>query len=306
MFIAFTVVSIFMTEFSPLLGMIIFSSAIIVVVGVIDDIYELSPYLRLFIVWPVATLLTIGGGLTFYMTNPLGEGLIYFDFLVTKTGLPFYPELIFPAHLIIMVWIIWVINMVKLTKGASQLPGMAFFAFLTIAAVSLKYASGNPAQYETAVLAMIMAGAVLAFVPFNFPPERIFPGDSASAFIGFMLGVLSILSGGKLATAFIVMGIPAIDMVATIFFRLIQGKNPLTSAGRDHLYHKLMDLGMDKRLVILIYWMFTAILGAISILLNNSREKLFVFATIGALTLGVFVVSHYWIQRQINSQNELN
>lgn len=299
MFIAFSLVSLLTIESSPLLISLIIGGFIIVAAGVIDDLHELSPYLRLFVIWPTAALLVIAGGLTFYTTNPFGEGLWYYDTWKIITSLPFFEVILLPAHAIIVVWVIVVINTIKLTKGASQLPGMAFFAFLTLAAVALKYSSGNPAQLETAFLATIMAGAVLAFVPFNFPPERMFPGDSAAAFIGFMLAVLAILSGGKIATAFIVIGIPAIDMFATIAVRLLKRKNPLTTAGQDHLYHKLLLLGVDKRLIILLYWVFTAVLGAISILLDNSREKVLVLVLICGLTILAFILTHLWLQKKL-------
>jgi UDP-GlcNAc:undecaprenyl-phosphate GlcNAc-1-phosphate transferase len=210
--------------------------------------------------------------------------------------------LVIPAHLIIVAWIIWVINMVKLTKGASQLPGMVFFAFLTISAVALKYAYGSEPQLATAYMSLIMAGSVLAFVPFNFPPERMFPGDSASAFIGFMLGVLSIISGGKLATAILVLSIPAIDLIAIVITRLMKRQNPLTHGGKDHLYHKLMALGIDKKIVIFIYWLLTALMGVISIWLNNSQEKLFVLAVVVAITMGLFLTIHVLLSRRIDGE----
>lgn len=300
MYIAFFLVSLIGLPHSPILIALLIGSGIVVIAGVLDDKYDLSPYVRLFIIWPLAAFVAIAAGLTFYMTNPFGEGMWYLDQLQLNLPALFGQfVLLLPAHLVIVLWIVWVINMVKLSKGASQLPGMAFFAFCTIAAVSLKYASGNPGQFETAALAVIMAGSVLAFVPFNFPPERMLPGDSAAAFIGYTLGVLSMLSGGKLAAAIIVLGIPATDMLATITVRLLQKKNPLATPGQDHLYHKLMALGLDKRIVILSYWIVTAFLGIIAIGLDSGRQKLFVFATVVVGTLGLFVWTHHLLKKRL-------
>lgn len=296
MYIAFSVMSWIFLGHEPIVKALIFGGGIIVIAGVLDDKFDLSPYLRLFFIWPLAALIAISAGLSFYMTNPFGEGLLYFDWLQIQTMVDAFPFFIIPAHIVIIVWVIWVINMVKLSKGASQLPGIAFFACLTIAAVALKYSSGNPTQILTASLAVILAGAVLAFLPFNFPPERMLPGDSAAAFIGFIIAVLSILSGSKLAAALIVLSVPAIDMLVVIFLRLKRGKNPLTAAGQDHLYHKLMQLGVRKELVILFYWTVTAILGLLALVPVGTTSKLFVILSILVVIIGIIVLVH----RKIN------
>ena len=127
MFIAFVVSSLLFLPHSNLLYAILIGASIIVIAGVIDDLFEISPYIRLFLIWPTAILIVISQGLTFYMTNPFGEGLLYFDYWQFGLPLEWFPYILIPAHLIIIALIIWIINMVKLTKGASQLPGMAFF-----------------------------------------------------------------------------------------------------------------------------------------------------------------------------------
>jgi len=292
MYIAFSVIAWSAFPHEPIVQALIIGSGIIVVAGVFDDKFDLSPYLRLFVVWPLAVFIVIGAGLSFYMTNPFGEGLLYFDWIRIATPFDFFEFLLIPAHILIVAWVLWVINMVKLSKGASQLPGIAFFACLTIAAVALKFSSGNPTQFMTASLALILAGAVLAFLPFNFPPEKMLPGDSAAAFIGFVIAILSIMSGSKLAAALIVLSVPAIDMFVVIALRLRRGKNPLTAAGQDHLYHKLMRLGVRKEVVILFYWTVTAILGLLAVVPSGSTSKFLVILAVLVIVLGVIVLVH--------------
>lgn len=293
-FLAFSTISMLALPETPLLWGILLGGGIIVGAGILDDAYDLSPYLRLGVVWPIASLCVIWAGLTFYTANPFGEGILYYNSLTQDIG-PF--TLIIPAHIMSVLWIIWVINMVKLSKGASQLPGMAFFAFLTIAGVAFKYAYGDPSQLATAVLSIIMAGAVLGFVPYNFPPERMLPGDSASAFIGFMLAILSIASGGKVAAALIVLSIPAIDMATIIIKRLWRKTNPLTTGGKDHLYHLLMSYGLTKKDTIYIYWITTALLGILAIGLDTRQEKILVFVGILAIFLGTLALIQHSIRR---------
>jgi len=292
MYIAFSIMGMSVFGDEPIVRALILGGGIIVIAGILDDKFDLSPYLRLLAIWPLAALIAIGAGLSFYMTNPFGEGLLYFDWIQIPTPFDVLPFLIIPAHIVIIVWVLWVINMVKLSKGASQLPGIAFFACLTIAAVALKYSNGNPTQMLTASLAVMLAGAVLAFLPFNFPPERMLPGDSAAAFIGFIIAILSIMSGSKLAAALIVLSVPAIDMFVVIMLRLRRGKNPLTAAGQDHLYHKLMRLGVRKEVVILFYWTVTAVLGVLALLPSGSTGKFFVILSILVVIIGIIVLVH--------------
>lgn len=292
MYIAFSVIAWSTFGHEMIVRALVVGGGIIVFAGVLDDKFDLSPYLRLFVIWPSAVLIAIAAGLSFYMTNPFGEGLLYFDWIRVAIPFEMLPFLIIPAHLVIIGWVLWVINMVKLSKGASQLPGIAFFACLTIAAVALKFSSGNPTQLMTASLALILAGAVLAFLPFNFPPEKMLPGDSAAAFIGFVIAILSIMSGSKLAAAIIVLSVPAIDMFVVIALRIRRGKNPLTAAGQDHLYHKLMRLGVRKEVVILFYWTVTAMLGLLAVMPSGSTSKFLVILAVLAIVLGVIVSVH--------------
>lgn len=286
MFLAFLICALLFAEIDKYLIAILAGSFINVLVGTLDDKYDFPPILRLF-TQVISALCIVFVGITIYMTNPFGEGLIYFNkWQLSIPGFP-HSQFTLPSDFILILWIVWVANMVNWSKGASQLPGQAVVAFLTLAGVALKYQAGNPAQIQTALLSFILAGSVLAFLPFNFPPERMLPGFGTSTFIGFNLAVLAVLSGGKVAAAILVLGIPAVDMFLTLARRVLNKQNILYG-DRKHFYHQLLNLGFSKRQVILIYWVITALLGFLALNLG-SEGKFFVLAIVTVIVTAAFI-----------------
>ncbi len=277
---------------SPLIKALLIGSLVNVAVGILDDRYNLSPYLRLLVTLPLSALPLIWTGYQLTLSNPWGGEILQFRWAKISLGQIFF---YLPEALLIIFWVVWLTNLVNWSKGVSQLPGVAVISFLTLAGVALKYQAGNPHQILTAQLGLIFAASCLAFLPFNFPPERIFPGFGGSTWIGFNLAALSLLSGGKLAAALLVLGIPTADMFLTIFSRLRQKKNPLY-AGRDHLYHLLLALGLTKRQIIFSYWAFSSLLGLIALQLER-RQKLFALLSVLLATGGIFLFIHYLVSR---------
>ena len=100
---------------------------------------------------------------------------------------------------------------------------------------------------------LFRSGAFAGFLPWNFYPQKIMPGYSGKTLAGFLLGLLAILSYGKLGTALLVLGIPTIDAIFTLTRRVAKGKSPVW-ADRKHLHHVLMDAGWGKRRIALFYW----------------------------------------------------
>lgn len=275
MFLGFLVTTlIFVPLDFKILGLIL-GSFLVVLVGTIDDKYPLSPYLRLFLTQPAAALVAVIFGVRIpfsVLSNPFDGYFI----------LPYILEIA-----LIIFWVVWVMNMINWSKGVSQLSGVGVIAFLVLALVSLKYQAGNPDQLRTALLAIILAGAALSFLPFNFPPEKMLPGFGASTFVGFNIALLSILSGGKLAAALVVLGLPVLDMLIAIVRRIKNKKNPLFG-DREHLYHKLLDLGLTKRQVILFYWVVTVFLGVLAVFLKRDG-KVLVLSLLSIIVAGGFV-----------------
>ncbi|MFC1653422.1 glycosyltransferase family 4 protein [Patescibacteria group bacterium] len=261
---------------------IILGAALLAVTGVLDDIYDLSPYLRIFLGLAAALIVVASGIGIAFVTNPFG-GIINLSTPQIAFELFGKTRTIWVlADLFAVVWILWSMNMVNWAKGLDgQLPGIVVVAAFVVGLLSLRF-TGDVTQWNVTVLAALTAGAYLGFLPWNFYPQKIMPGYGGGAIAGYMLAVLSILSGSKLATMMIVLGVPMMDAVYTIIRRLAHGKSPVWG-DRGHLHHKLLDLGWGKRRVAVFYWIATAILGTAALQLN-SRQKLF---TIVLLVLGV-------------------
>lgn len=252
---------------------IILACSVVVVVGSIDDVFDLSPYLRL-VTNLVAAGIVVGAGIGItYITNPLG-GLIHLDILkITVDLLGRERNIIVLADIFAVIWIVWTMNMVNWAKGLDgQMPGIAVISAVVIGFLSLRFFP-DPNQIPVLVISAITAGAYLGFLPFNFFPQKIMPGYGGGALAGFLLATLSIMSSSKVATMMLVLGVPFMDAVYTIIRRVLSGKSPVWG-DRGHLHHRLMDLGWGKRRIALFYWLVSAILGAIALGLD-SRGKLF-------------------------------
>lgn len=258
--------------FDKTLAGILIGMLILLLVGLLDDKYQnLSPYLRLFVQFVAAITVVLTGTSIQFITNPFG-GIIYFA-----------PQI---SSFLTIVWIVWVMNMINWSKGVDgQMPGIVTVAAFILGLLSLKLnLPYNPSQIIVAQLSFITAGSSLGLLIFNWYPAKIFPGFSGSTILGFMIATLAILSGAKLATAGLVLLIPATDFAYTFLRRILQGKSPVWG-DRGHLHHKLLEIGLSHRQIALFYILGSVTLGAAALSLSSSG-KLFAAALVGAVTLG--------------------
>ncbi|MCK4525389.1 MAG: undecaprenyl/decaprenyl-phosphate alpha-N-acetylglucosaminyl 1-phosphate transferase, partial [Candidatus Andersenbacteria bacterium] len=118
------------------------------------------------------------------------------------------------------------------------------------------------------IISIAVAGAILGFLFFNFHPAKIFMGTSGSMFLGFILAVLAIFSGGKIATALLIMGFPILDAVWVIVQRIKAGKSPFR--GDDcHLHYKLLKNGWSQRKVVLFIYLICLSFGVSAIVFQS-------------------------------------
>jgi UDP-GlcNAc:undecaprenyl-phosphate GlcNAc-1-phosphate transferase len=268
------------------------ASSICLLVGVLDDKLDLSPYLR-FIVNIIAAIIVVFAGINVpFITNPFG-GILFLNSL----HIPFlgFIELNFISYIIAIVWIVWVVNMLNWSKGVDgQMPGIVAISAIIIGILSLRFPVLDQYSLMSATLSFIIAGASLGFLVFNFYPAKIFPGYGATA-IYLLLAVVSILSGAKLATAILVMGVPMTDGAFTILRRILTGHSPFWH-DKKHLHHLLLSLGFGQRRVALFYWIISAILGALSLVLS-SKGKLFAIIMLVIIAGGTILFLHFFINR---------
>lgn len=272
---------------------IFFAAFLALSVGLLDDklnsqARDVSPYLRFFVNIVTAVIVVANGVSIHFITNPLGAGVLHLD------TIHFGPLLL--SDFLSVLWLIWVMNMINFSKGIDgQMPGIVAISAIIIGILSLKL---NPQLHGSSIdaqLSFIIAGAAIGFLIFNFYPAKIFPGYGATS-LYLLLGVASILTSAKLATAILVMGVPLVDFVFTIIRRIINKKSPF-QGDKKHLHHILLELGYSQRQIALFYWSISGILGMLSLLLE-SRSKVFAILMVIAFTGGALRFLHMITKRK--------
>jgi len=277
---------IFITPNKIIIG-IMFSSFLLVLMGILDDYADISPYLR-FIGNILISIIVIAFGLGIpYISNPFG-GVIRLDtWQIPVSFFGNHTVWVF-ADLIAIVWLTWTTNMINWSKGVDgQLPGFVGIAAIFLGLLSQRFISHDISVTTVTLLSFIIAGAYIGFLPFNFYPQKIMPGYGGGGLAGFLLGILAILSFGKVGTAILILSIPMIDAIYTMIRRMKKFKSPF-KADWGHLHHRLIEIGWGKRRIAIFYWFITFILGVASLFLKGI-EKVIVIMTIAILLL-IFII----------------
>jgi len=271
---------------------------VLLVLGIIDDIRGVKPLFKLFWHIVAASLVVIFGLSISYIRLPFGEHLeltnAIWNFQVFHTNFQIIPW----SNLLTVFWIVLLINTMNFLDG---LDGLAS-GISTIAALVLFFLSLSLAQPASALLSIIFAGCILGFVPWNFNPAKIFMGDSGSMFLGFMLGVLSVISGGKVATAFLVLGIPVLDVGWVAIRRIISGQSPF-QADKYHLHHRLITAGLTQRQAVLMLYLVSAIFGIVAIFSQTEGKVqafMWLLLVMGALAITLIILEYIKKRTQKN------
>lgn len=285
--------SLFFLPLDKHLKGIILGAGIALIVGILDDRFEekIHPLLRLASNFLAATIVVLSGIGIAFVNNPFG-GIIRLDSPQICFTFLNQPHCLWVlADILAIFWIAWTMNFVGWSGGVEgQMPGVVIIAALTIAGLSLKF-SADIAQWPVIILAFILAGSYLGFLPWNFYPQKIMPGYGGKTLAGFMLAVLSILSTAKIATLMLVLGVPLIDAVYLVLKRMFSGRSPVWG-GREHLHHRLLFLGWGKRRIALFYWSVTSILAILALQLN-SKQKFYTMFMLIILFLGGILCLNY-------------
>ena len=249
-----------------------FGALFLVVGGFLDDKYNLAPKWQ--IVFPIlAVAAVLAGGIEIpKISNPFG-GLVYLNWRLL-------------SDFLIAIWLLGMMYTTKLLDGVDGLvSGLGLIGSLVIFLFTLTTRYFQP---DIAWAAWIFSGAVAGFLVYNWNPASIFLGEGGSLLIGYVLGVLAIISGGKIAIALLIMGVPILDVVWTIIRRLAKGKNPFRFADKNHLHHRLLATGLSQRQTVLIFYALAFFFG-ISGLFLQSRGKLIALSVVFLLMLGLVI-----------------
>lgn len=260
-------------------------AVVIVVLGILDDIYAL-PALPKLIVQIVAAIIAVGGGnLIDTISNP---NIFSAD--------PYW-ELGWLAYPVTVIWIVAVTNAVNLIDGLDGLAcGVSTISSMTVLVIAL-----TVAEPAVAVLMACLAGGCIGFLPYNMNPAKIFMGDTGSTFLGYVLAVVSIQGLFKYYTLisfvvpFLMLGLPIFDTCFAFIRRIAHGQSPM-HADRSHIHHRLIDMGLSQKQAVAVLYVISAILGLSAVVLTtvgSLRAMLLLFALFiaGAMSIMLFLHS---------------
>ncbi len=253
---------------------LLFGAGAMLLVGVIDDAFELRPYQKF-----ACQLLICGWAAIFALPR----------FALT------------PWHVtdfaLAILWLLATSNAFNLIDGLDGLAaGVGVIAAGAIAATALMHGAALVALTSIAV-----AGALAAFMFFNFPPASIIMGDAGALPIGFILGALA-LSAGEIATnsrltkyvfPILVMLVPLLDTGVVCVTRLATG-SWISRHGRDHSHHRLLALGLSDRAAITVCWSVGAV-GAVCGFATNVLTHQNMIVALPFLVLAAAIVAMFMI-----------
>lgn len=261
---------------------ILVGGLIIMFGGYLDDRYNLKPSRQ--IIWPVlaAVAVMLAGVRAQSISNPFGG----FIELGATAGF--------------LISFIWLMGMMYTTKLLDGLDGLATGIGAIGGLIIFGLTQFTP-FYEPPVglLAIILAGACLGFLIWNWHPAKIFLGEGGSLYIGFILGVLAIISGAKIATTLLVMGVPILDVAWVIIRRLFWDHKNFSVADRKHLHYRLLDIGLSQRQAVAVLYFITASFGIVALFLGTQGKLIALFALfIVMILLGTWIVWRYKVKQK--------
>lgn len=257
----------------------------VVILGIFDDKYSLGPYLKLAVQIAAASIVVFwGDSRIIRLTNLFdSDGRGFFDL-----GLFSYP--------VTILWIVAITNAVNFIDGLDGLAcGVCSISSASLLVIALILVSRDDAAATVALAMAALTGAILGFVPYNKHPARIFMGDTGSAFLGFILACVSIQGLFKFHTMIsfavpvLLLGLPIVDICFAVIRRILRGQNPM-KADRNHIHHRLIDMGYSQNQTVAIACGITAFLGVDAILLTLDERHRTLILLSGLIIAGGFAL----------------
>jgi len=264
----------------------IFAGGLVLIAGGwLDDKYDLKPSRQILFAIAAALIVVASGIGIRQITNPFGGTISLVSWervLFWWQGIGY--RLTLPADFFTLVWLMVIMYTTKLLDG---LDGLAS-GITAIGAMMIFFLATTTKffQPEVGMLAILTAGAFMGFLVWNWHPAKIFLGTGGSTLAGFMLGTLAIVSGGKIATALLVLGIPILDTLWVIGRRMFWERKSPTLPDRKHLHFRLLDAGFSHRGAVLSLWLVSALFG-ITTLFLQSRYKLIALGMLLVVMVGL-------------------
>ncbi|MEW6236245.1 MAG: MraY family glycosyltransferase [Candidatus Omnitrophota bacterium] len=266
-------------------------AALFLLLGVVDDIKPIPASLKLLVQIALSFLLVSSGFGVAQMTSPFGGSLV----------------LGWLGYILSLFWILTIVNAINFIDGLDGLAGgIVFFAALANLLIAL-----HPWQNFVCIISLILMGAVLGFLPYNFSPAKIFMGDAGSLYLGVLLAGSALESNVKSATMsslslpVVILSVPLLDAFLTVIRRGRKGRRFFT-ADREHLHHRLIRLGFSDRQAVLSVYGLCFLLSMSAVFaaqLPNRYSILFLFVFLAAAGWGLAVFNAFE-RRMIGGERE--
>lgn len=247
--------AVFATDYNGIVPAMV-GCTLIYILGAIDDLRGMKPLTKLIGQIICATVVFAMGLRIEFITNYFGEG--HMDFGLAA------------CYLVTVLWIVGITNAVNLVDGLDGLAG----GIAAISALCIGYVSLLHHWYVPTIGMMIIAGACIGFLPFNFHPAKTFMGDGGSQLLGFAIAVISILGTLKSATLVVVvipalvLGLPIFDTILAIIRRTLRHQS-IGTADKEHLHHRILRAGFGQRRAVLLMYSVSGIMGVVAILYSR-------------------------------------
>ena len=278
-FCGFALSALVFGQINSSLVAVLIGGVIMVALGILDDIYNLKPIIKL-----AAQIVAAGVAVYF--------GVVI-DHITLFGRLVEFGAFSIP---ITLLWIVGLTNAINLLDGLDGLAcGVSAIMSLSIFGVVLIHG-----DYTSALLTALLAASCLGFLPFNTNPARIFMGDTGSQFLGYALAVISVQGVFKLhavlsfVAPLMLFALPLADTMFAIFRRIRNGESPF-SADRKHLHHKLVDMGFTQKEAVRILYAVCGILGLVAITFTEdmfSQGKWVKSIIVGTCAIVVFALNY--------------
>ncbi len=231
----------------PAIGLLVGSCAL-TIVGLVDDLWDMKPLTKFLFQCAAACVTVVAFNISIPGVTIPGIGTVHLENSIV-------------GYCFTIVWVLGMINTVNFADGIDGLAGGLTFIF----ALMLFVVAMRIHQLELPLYAAALGGAALGFLRYNFAPSRVFMGDSGAMFLGFVLGLLSVVGSAKLATALLVMGLPIADVAYSIIRRVRSGKH-FYVFDKQHLHHRFLTLGLSQRATALLFYALAFLFGGAALI----------------------------------------
>ena len=278
---------VFVPMSTKVLGLLV-GALIIAVMGGVDDIVCLNPWIKL-LGQVIAALVAIRCGLVFdVISNP--------NIFAEET----YIEIGYLSIPLTMLWIVACTNAVNLIDGLDGLAvGVSAISSLTMLIVSLFVS-----EPVVSLILAALTGACLGFMPYNLNPAKIFMGDVGSQLLGFVLSTASIMGLFKLhaiITFFVpllALALPLADTIFAFFRRILHGQSPF-KADKGHFHHRLLAMGLNQKQVVAVLYGISAVLGLLAVLMAGNSVAVKIICLVTAFIISLVL----WLKIFKNNPN---